>query len=207
MVIALHPIYNPSAGVDYLYRQFYHCVEELTKFHSEQFLTPLPTAHHKGKPRLQRPSQKAYNHIGPVGFQIPYRHAQGIQAVFELLNQILLIAAIITKTHHLSCRQIFSVGHVEKIATVVPQPDLPLFHRQFLPQHHDTIGLGAFGRLIGKLSNMLLLKLYVLVLFFHHNLLFDSQRADFQLHVPDSASHPGQKQIPPHLLYNGQRVP
>ena len=104
MVIAQHPKNNLSTSVDYLNRHLYNRIEELAKFHSQQFFPALPAAYHKCKPCLQGPSQGAHNHIGPVRFQISYWHSHCVKTILQLLDQIFLIAAIIAKIYNFSRR-------------------------------------------------------------------------------------------------------
>ena len=88
LVVTQYSVYYPSTSGDDLDRYSHQTVKKPPKLHGEKFIPVFPSSHQQGKPSFQAPRQRRHDHIGPVGLQSAYGHPQGLQAVFELFDQI-----------------------------------------------------------------------------------------------------------------------
>src|SRR5271157_3739592 len=177
LVISQYPVdYAATAGDD-LHRYPNQPIEKPTKLHCQKLIPMLPFAHQQSEPCFQRPGQRGHHHIGPVGYQIVHRHPQSLETILELLNEVFLVAPLIAEPHHFGRTQVRSVGNVEKVPNIVPQPHLAFFHRKALSQHNDPIGAFAFGRLIAEFGNMFAQQTEVSIPFLNNNLFFKIPRS------------------------------
>ena len=154
LIISQYPVYDAPAASNDLHRDSDQPIEKPTKLHDQELIPMLPFAYQQSEPCFQSPSQSGHHHIGPVGYQIIYRHPQSIETILELLNEVFLIAPFIAEPNDFGRTQVRSVGDVEKIPNIVPQPHLPLLHRKALSHHDDSIGAFTLGRLIAQLCNI-----------------------------------------------------
>ena len=157
-------------------RQAHNSVEKPAELHLQQFFPPLPVADEKSEPGFQRPGQRTHHHVRPIRDQVSNRHAQGVQTVFQLLDQVFLVTPIVAEKDHLRRRHLLDVCNVKEVTNIVAQQNLPSFHQKLLAQNDQTVRAVAFDRLIAQFRDMFFLQRNVLVLLFHHDLLFDVHR-------------------------------
>ena len=111
---------------------------------------PRTIGEEQPEPRLQIPGQGGHNHVGQVAEQIIHRHAHGIDAVFKLLDHVLLIAASVGQTDDLLA------GVIEPV-TVIPGQPLTLLKLRLAHCPKDIPYLAH----VGVLTGYLLLRLHL----------------------------------------------
>ncbi|MBK6848493.1 MAG: hypothetical protein IPG96_13520 [Proteobacteria bacterium] len=100
---AEEPQDHVTAGANDLRRQLNDDVDERAEVHAQQLLllakvTDAPARRDRqqqGGPGLERPGQRRCDHIDPVGVERVQAGMQGAGAVLELLDQVLLVAALV----------------------------------------------------------------------------------------------------------------
>ena len=106
--------------------------------------------HHQGKPRLDVPGQRGDDHVGPVADQVIQGHAQGIDAVLELFDDVFLVASFVGSKDDLGGRQVVARGDVEEIADFVEEGLLTFGLTDVFSQRHNAVGPFALAGLIVK---------------------------------------------------------
>ena len=110
--------------------------------------------HHQGKPRLDVPGQRGDDHVGPVADQVIQGHAQGIDAVLELFDDVFLVASFVGSKDDLGGRQVVARGDVEEIADFVEEGLLTFGLTDVFSQRHNAVGAFALAGLVVKLSHV-----------------------------------------------------
>src|ERR1019366_6157131 len=72
-------------------------------------------------PGFEVPGQSGADHVGPVAVEIVQRIAHRAHAVLELLDEVLLVAAVVGQQDDLLCRAAAVVGDVEEVAVLFKQ--------------------------------------------------------------------------------------
>ena len=96
-----------------------------------------------------------------------------MRAIFLLLDEVLLVAAMVRLKDDLLWRAIPVVGDIKKAAVIIKELALPLVYFEILPHDDDSVILVTLDRAIGKFGYVLLGKANVLVFTLLHNLLLD----------------------------------
>src|SRR3972149_3267046 len=152
LVVSKHTVHYAPTRSDDLYRYPDQPVEKPAELHCQELISMFPFTHQQSKPRLQSPCQGCHDHIRPVGYQRVHRHSQSVDSVLELLNEVFLVASIITEPHQFRRTQIGDVGNIEKVPNIIEEPYLAFLHRKALAQDNDPIGSLAFCRSIVELG-------------------------------------------------------
>lgn len=84
-------------------------------------------------PGFEIPGEGGHDHVGPVRIQGIDGRMQSAHAVLELVDQILLIAAMPCFVHHVLRGQSEVVRDVEEVPHRFEQGDLSFFDRKRLP--------------------------------------------------------------------------
>ena len=92
-IIAHDAVDDASAGAHDLRGQQNDCVQKAPKLHLDQIHSSSSIGQEQAEPRLEVPGQGGHHHIGPVAEQIVHRHAHGVDSVFKLFDDVLLMAA------------------------------------------------------------------------------------------------------------------
>src|SRR5205807_2728696 len=102
----------------------------------------------------------ANDQVGPVGVELANRHAGGLDAMFQLLDQVLLLAAGVVFAHDRGGTHELKrdIGDVEEVANLVNQPELALGGADPLAQEDEPTGLLSLPRPILDLGDVLLLE-------------------------------------------------
>ena len=85
----------------------------------------LTIGQEQAEPCLQVPGQRGYHHAGPVAQQIVHWHAHEIDSIFELLDDVLLIAAPVGQNDDLLRGVIEAVGDKEKVSDFIEENRTP----------------------------------------------------------------------------------
>ena len=80
---------------------------------------------------------------------------QRTHTALQLLDQVLLVAAVIRLTNDLLCREVSVVRHVEEVPKVRAEGALALFFHDELAQHDDPIRSLGLSRLVLELREVL----------------------------------------------------
>ena len=131
-----------------------HAVDEAPEFHADVLLSVQVSVHHHGKPGFEVPGQGGDDHVGPVADQIIQGHAQGIDAVFELLDDVLLIAALVGTGDDLGGAYVRACRDIEEITAFVEQDKVALHFADVLAQDHDAIHTFTARRLVVELGHV-----------------------------------------------------
>ena len=91
--------------------------------------------------------------MSPVAEQRVDRHPGRADAVFELVDEVLLIAALIRQEDDRRGRRGLIVRQIEEIPNLIKQPMVPLLDRNILADHHHPVRLHARRRLVRKLRD------------------------------------------------------
>ena len=150
LVIAHDAVDDTSARAHDLGRQQNDGVEKAPELHLDQLRCSSSIGQEQTEPRLQIPGQGSHYHAGPVAEQIVHRHAHGVDSVFKLLDDVLLIAAPVGQTDDLLAWVIDAVGDIEKVTDLIEENLLALLHADVLAHDDEPIGaesiLGADSR-------------------------------------------------------------
>ena len=118
-------------------------------------LTPAGTdGQQQGEPRLDRPGERSHDHIGPVGFEGIEGRTQSPDAIFELRDDVFLVATVVSLGNHLVLAEAPVVGDEEKIAVIPAQVDLPSLFLDRLAQYDDAVCLLGLVRLVLELRRV-----------------------------------------------------
>src|SRR5664279_312293 len=151
----------------------------------------LSIGHHQSVPRLQIPGQGCHHHIRPVTIEIVYRHPHSVDSVLQLLNHVLLVAALIGVLDYFIAGQITPIADIEEILDLIKKHGLSSFDTQILAQHDHPVTLLTFPRLVFKLRYLLTLQTLIEKSPLAHNLLFHVLRTLSRLGL-DLRFHPRQ---------------
>ena len=128
--------------------------------------------HHHRKPRLDVPCKRCDDHVGPVTHQVVQGHAQRVNSVLELLDDVLLVATLVGTPNHLIGAQIITGRDIEEIADFVEQYLLALHLADVLAQHYHPVVPVALARTVGELGNLFVVEPEVQVLSLYDDTLF-----------------------------------
>ena len=130
--------------------------EEGPEVHTDIFSAVFSSMHHQGEPRLDVPCQGGddHDHVGPVADQVIQGHAQGIDAVFELFDDVFLVASFVGSKDDLCGGQVGARGDVEEISDIVEEGLLPFGFTDVFSQRYDVLGPVALAGLIVKGSQI-----------------------------------------------------
>ena len=110
---------------------------------------------------------------GPIAEQIVHRHAHGVDPIFELLDDVLLIAASVGQANDLLACVIEAVGDIKKVTDLIEENLLALLHADVLAYDDESIGVRAFEGLIVDFGNILTYEHLVLIALEAHDTFFD----------------------------------
>ena len=96
-------------------------VEEGAKVHTDILSAVFDAMHHHCKPRLEFSCKFGDDHVGPVADQVIHGHAQDIDAVFELFDEVFLVASFVCSNDDLRMRENVACGDVEEISEIVEE--------------------------------------------------------------------------------------
>ncbi|MDP7572911.1 MAG: hypothetical protein QF391_15020, partial [Myxococcota bacterium] len=108
--------------------------------------------------------------------------------VLELLDQVLLVAAVVGFEDHLCGGEAPVVGDVEEVAYLVEESLLATLNRQVLSQNHDAVGPVAGGGAVVELRQVLGAQPNILVPLGANDLLLDALRAGATLVLLDKGA-------------------
>ena len=77
--------------------------------------------HHHGEPGFDIPCERGDDHVGPVADEVVERQAHGVDAVFELLDDVFLIAAFVGAVNDFGGGKVGARSDVEEVADFVDQ--------------------------------------------------------------------------------------
>ena len=97
----------------------------------------------QSEPSFEVPRQGSQDHIGPVAHQINDGQAHGIDPIFELFNDVLLIAAPIGQTDDLLVGVIDAVGDIEKVTQIIEEIPFALLDADVLSNNNQPVWLAA----------------------------------------------------------------
>ena len=129
-------------------------LREGAKVHTDIFSAVFDAMHRHGKPRLDVPGQGGDDHVSPVAFQVIHGHAQGVDAVFELFDDVFLVAAFVGSKDDLGRGEVVARGDVEEIPDIVEEGLLAFRLGDVFSQGHDAVGPFALAGLIVKLCHV-----------------------------------------------------
>src|SRR5690606_15581577 len=133
-------------------------VEEAPELHRDVLGALALAREHEGEPGLQVPGQGGDDQVGPVADEVVERDPQGTHAVLELLDDVLLITALIRTAHDRLRAQIPARGDGEEVADLVEEDVLALALADVLAHHDDPVGAAALAGLILELGHVLMLE-------------------------------------------------
>jgi hypothetical protein len=120
----------------------------------------------------------------PVAHQIVDRHLERSHTVLELLDQVLLITALVGEEDDLLGRGLQVVRHVEEVPDVVEELLHAPRHGEILPGHHHAVGPVTMARLVVELGHVLGLEADRLELALHDDPRLDLLRTGPRLRLP-----------------------
>ncbi len=113
-----------------------------------------PLRQEQREPSLQRPGQRGHHHVRPVAHEIVHRHLQGPGAALELLDQILLVAALVGRPHD-ACPSLRTVVRdIEEVKHLIEQDQLAALDRQILAHHDDAVAAPTLPGSVVKLGHL-----------------------------------------------------
>ncbi len=175
---------DPPPAANDLGRHLDHGAAERREVHPQQlaflrgaaFLPAARLGQQERRPGLEAPRQAGHRHVRPVARQVVERRRQRTNAPLVLLNEILLIAAVVGVEDDLLGRRVPVVGDVKEAPRIVEQLLLTLGRFEVFPHHDHAIRLPAQRRRVRELGHVLLHQADVLELARLDDLLFDVLR-------------------------------
>ena len=151
------------SGTEDLSRHHHELLKEGTELHPQNqvslcFMSLAPSrcdGKHECEPCLESPCERGDQHVGPVGIECIQRCVQGTGAVFELIDEILLITAMVGLGNDLPRLHGSVVRDVEHVAIYLVEATLATLLKNALAHDDHAIGPLRPSRLVLELGDIL----------------------------------------------------
>ncbi len=138
-------------------------MQEAAELHSEDLAAALGIGQEQAKPGFEVPGQGSHHHVCPVAEQVIDGHAHGVNSIFELLDDVLLIAAPVGKAYNLLAAVVVPVGDVKEVAHFIKENVFALSPADVFSQDDQSKWLFARVGLIWNLGDTLAGENFILV--------------------------------------------